>query len=439
MQTNGVSTKPRIIVLTDISSLIGGWREPDDTQSLVRFLLYSNEFDVEGLIATASGWPQPKTEFIEAIVQAYGRVRANLLLHSPDYPSVEHLLACTKGGLPKRGVGQIGDAGDSEASEWIISVVDKPDPRPVWIIIWGAPTDLAQALWRVRQDRSAEELKAFMSKIRVNAIADQDDTGPWIKENYPDLFYVTWIVTMRGIYRGGDTSLVSADWVYRHVHGHGCLGNAYPIYDGGDCFTGEVRGLKEGDTPSYLCLIPNGLSDPEHPDWGSWGGRFVAGENPNQFTDAADYLEGEESVKATVYRWRAAFQADFQARLDWCVRAHKRANHPPVAVVAGETERTVAPGEEVMFDASGSHDPDGDRLTFSWSFYQDPSTYKERRNFRPKLGIRNAASPRASLVAPEVASPVTLHVILTVTDDGTPPLSRYRRVLIHVDPARGNG
>jgi hypothetical protein len=38
----------RVIVLTDIEN------EPDDAQSMVRFLLYSNHYDVEGLIATTS-------------------------------------------------------------------------------------------------------------------------------------------------------------------------------------------------------------------------------------------------------------------------------------------------------------------------------------------------------------------------------------------------
>jgi uncharacterized membrane protein len=43
--------KPRLIVLTDI----GG--DPDDQQSMVRLMVYANEFDIEGLIASASGTP----------------------------------------------------------------------------------------------------------------------------------------------------------------------------------------------------------------------------------------------------------------------------------------------------------------------------------------------------------------------------------------------
>ena len=43
--------RPRVIVITDISSMQPGILEPDDTQSMIRFLLYANEVDIEGLIA----------------------------------------------------------------------------------------------------------------------------------------------------------------------------------------------------------------------------------------------------------------------------------------------------------------------------------------------------------------------------------------------------
>jgi len=42
--------KSRVIILTDIGA------EVDDTESLVRLLLYSNVIDIEGLVATTSVW-----------------------------------------------------------------------------------------------------------------------------------------------------------------------------------------------------------------------------------------------------------------------------------------------------------------------------------------------------------------------------------------------
>ena len=61
----------RLIVLTDIEA------DPDDTQSLVRLLLYSNSIDVEGLIATTSVWQKTRVapESIRRVIGAYGEVQ----------------------------------------------------------------------------------------------------------------------------------------------------------------------------------------------------------------------------------------------------------------------------------------------------------------------------------------------------------------------------
>jgi len=422
---NASTPRTRLIVTTDISSLKAGVGEPDDTQSLVRLLLYANDFDIEGLIATSTkrgGSAHP--EYISSIVRAYGKVRDNLALHAPAYPAERYLLDRVKAGLDA--TDSIGRNRDSEGSNWIISVVDKPDPRPVWIVIWGGSRELAQALWKVKDARTPEEFEAFKSRIRVYAINDQDKTGRWIRAMHPDLFYITGRQSYRGMYRGGDESLVSREWVDKHVtHDHGPLGAAYPNYDGGDPW-GRVKGIKEGDTPSFLYLIPNGLGDPEHPDWGSWGGRFTA--EGKHYFDAKDTVGSDTSERATVYRWRAAYQADFQARLDWCVKPPNEANHPPVAVLGGPSERVVAPNSRVDLSAAGSRDPDDDRLTYRWFHYPEPGTY------RGTIKINGATKPDASFVAPKVDSPKTIHVILTVTDQGDPPLSRYKRVVVTVRP-----
>ena len=125
--------KPRVIVLTDITN------EPDDEESMVRFLVYSNEYDVEGLIATTSVWLRDKIrpENIRERIEAYGKVRKNLMKHAPGFPTAEHLLNVTKSGLPEFGMEGVGPGKSSEGSRHIIEVVDRPDKRPVWISIWG--------------------------------------------------------------------------------------------------------------------------------------------------------------------------------------------------------------------------------------------------------------------------------------------------------------
>src|SRR5262249_53714094 len=182
--------KPRLLVLTDI----GG--DPDDQQSMIRLMTYTNEFDIEGLIASAAGTPGELKEtvthpdLIRAIVEAYGKVRPNLLLHRPDYPPAERLLDRIQSGNPRRGVQNLGAGHDTAGSRRIARVVDRAHPRPLNVTIWGGSTDLAQALWRARNDRTADELKRFVGKLRVHAIGHQDDTGPWIVEQFPNLFYV---------------------------------------------------------------------------------------------------------------------------------------------------------------------------------------------------------------------------------------------------------
>ena len=83
--------KPRIFILSDILN------EPDDSQSLVRYLLYANEFQTEGLVAVTSTWLPNGThpEAIRDIIRAYGDVVGNLNHHVPrdrSYPSAEDLM-----------------------------------------------------------------------------------------------------------------------------------------------------------------------------------------------------------------------------------------------------------------------------------------------------------------------------------------------------------
>ena len=223
--------------------------------------------------------------------------------------------------------------------------------------------------------------------------------------------------------------------------------------------------MKEGDTPSILGLLPNGLNVPERPDWGGWGGRYelrtpeptplsqnlaapgqgdvpVAETRPI-WTDAEDAyapirprLHGRANTpdtavhrgnKLTLLRWRDDFQNDFAARMDWTVASYADANHPPVPRLAHADSLTVRSGEYFRLDASGTTDPDGDSMSYDWFEYPEAGSYAGRLGF-----VSNLYS--ASLRAPEVEVPQTIHFILRVTDKGTPALARYRRVVVTVVP-----
>lgn len=175
--------KQRVFVLTDISN------EPDDEESMVRFLVYANEYDIEGLVATTSTHLRNRTreDQIRRQVDAYSQVRGSLALHADGYPTSDQLLAVTATGQPSYGMEATGDGKASAGSKLLVAAADKDDKRPLWISVWGSANTLAQALWDARRDRSPEELAQLVAKLRVYTISDQDDAGRWLRLEFPDL------------------------------------------------------------------------------------------------------------------------------------------------------------------------------------------------------------------------------------------------------------
>ncbi len=318
------SLRPRLAVLTDI----GG--DPDDQQSMIRLMVYANEFEIEALIAGASGTPgelkkeitQP--QLILEIIDAYERVLPNLRKHARGWPEADALRRVVKSGNPKRGRANIGPDGDSEGSKFLIERIDAGSPeRPLNITIWGGQTDLAQALWRVKHDRGPQGLAEFVRKFRVYDINDQDGIADWMRGEFPGMFYILAKAppgrdkregTYRGIYLTGDESLTSREWIEKNVRSRGPLGALYPMRT---WTAPNPHGcMKEGDTPSWFFFLPHGGNDPNDPSKPGWGGQYRR-EPDGWFRDLPRTEQFDP--RTTVSRWRPDFQADFARRMSWCL------------------------------------------------------------------------------------------------------------------------
>ena len=466
------AARTRLFVLTDIGN------EPDDQMSFVRLLLYSNELELEGLVATTSTWRKdyPLPEILNSVLEGYAEVQPSLARHSPDYPTADALRALVSSGPEGYGMAAILKDEASAGAKALVRAAQRDDSRPLWVSVWGGANTLAEALLHARATLSPEAVDALIAKLRVYSISDQDDAGPWIRREFPRLFYIvkpsgpngeeyasaTWTGISGDVYyrncAGADGSTVTNQWLETNIRAKGPLGQHYPRFEF----------IMEGDTPAFLGLTNNGLASAGNPSWGGWGGRYLYrqpyGEGRAIWTQGGDAFArvtsqdavfGQDgklyvSDQATIWRWRTAFQHDFAARMDWTVKEFAAANHAPQVVVNGvagtaplRVEAQV--GQPLVFDASGSRDPDGQRLTYRWFHYAEAGFVPGEA--LAKATLTGGNSSRVTVTVTEACRPMwlpsrescprsTAHVILEVTDAGSPALTSYRRVILDVRPAK---
>jgi hypothetical protein len=545
-QTEAASTKPRVVITQD--------PELDDVNTIIRALLYSTDFTIEGLVYSSAGihfkgdgkgttqyiagreyarmghgpvttWRWPAEErWIDEIVDAYAKVYANLKVHDRDFPPPSDLKSRIKWG----NVEFEGDySKDTDGSNLIKSLLLDNRPCPLFVTAGGGQSTIARALKSIYDQYSrTPQWNTVRDKVSRKLViipwGDQDGTNArYISPNWPDV--ATWQLAMINFgygARGGQPPenqvFLSTRWTMENVSSRGPLGALYRVWGDGkqmspgdrtDYFglsgltADELRAkgynvwtppqekgsfISEGDTPTFMNLLDNGLRAHADGLWGGWGGRrrmntpagggrggpvtpagpddpgialglAPAGSTANAPAPAAPpdpaatgrgrnpgggqgatgrggpggAGRGGQQLSANTAlvnaRFFAAAQHDFAARLKWSVTpAYKDANHEPAVRITGPLAISAQPGQSVRLRGTAM-DPDRDTVTVKWWQYHDAGTYAG------DVTIPNATTLDTTLQVPDDAQPgQTIHVILEATDNGAPSLTRYQRVVVTI-------
>ena len=481
VENEGKTSKSRVILLTDILN------EADDSQTLVRFLMYANKMDIEGIIAVSSchqykgkNDPNPHRntvhpDEIRKFVEAYGKVRPNLMLHEKGWPTSESLLEVVGAGPEGFGTRDIGMGKSTSGSRIVANAIQKEDSRPLYIIINGGANCLAQAIMDLQEQVSARELEKLLGRIRVFDNAGQDNAGAWIAHRFPEIHYrrssiqvycfmnndgpAVWDTTM---YAG----MAHHKWVKANVQqNHGALGALYPTrMRWRDSTTYST--IEGGGSGNFIGFVNHGLFNPEALHWGGWGGRFDTIRALNIYGNQLKWAEPDlhdseteyqpyymfpqasdkwtdpetgisyEGPGVPIFRWRRAYQNDFEARMDWCLMPFDETNHNPVAVFRNDSSNAFVylqadTGDKLELDASASYDPDGDSLFFNWYIYPEAGSY------RNEISVSNRNESKATLKIPEDAAGHEIHLILEVKDQSKiVQLYDFRRIIIKVKESK---
>ncbi|MGC4053513.1 MAG: DUF1593 domain-containing protein [Paludibaculum sp.] len=532
-QRNSAPARPRVVItadpeLDDNNTLIRAILYSSDVQ--VEGLIYTSsgvhwkgdgkgttqyipgrEYTRMGLCPCTSWRWAPDDHFIDEIVDAYAKSYANLKIHNPDYPSPAELRSKIKWG----NVEFDGDySKDTDGSNLIKSLVLDSRPGPLYVTAQGGQSTIARALKSIydQYSRTAqwEQVRSRVSeKLVIIPWGDQDGLyAKYIKPNWPGV--TEWQLAMidygYGIRNGlapENQVYVSAQWHSDHVLNRGPLGAGYRVWgDGRQMAMGDrtdyfgLSGLtadqlremgftvwtppqekgsfiSEGDTPTFLNLVANGLRAHENGSWGGWGGirrpanapssgrggqpvapadptdsGIAPGLAPAGSTANAPEKAGQgagprnpppagfagfrrpavsPATAAVNARFFAASQNDFAARLKWSVTpGFSAANHPPRVGIQGAVEVTAQAGSTVRLRGEVS-DPDRDAIRVAWWQYNDAGTYPGN------ITLSDPSSVTTTFRVPDDAQPgQTIHIIVEATDNGAPPLTRYQRVVVRV-------
>ncbi len=288
-------TKIPVIISTDI-----GGDDPDDHQSLIHFLLYSNRFETLGIISSPPG--KGRLSDIEEVLTAYEKDFPKLRSISKDYPLPNYLREVSRQGETEIQSNKNPERLSSGA-EFLAKQILKYG-KPVYVLIWGSITDLAQAI------HFYPEIKPLIRVYSIGSWNTQQDqkSRDYLWYDHPDFWWIENNSTFRGMYIGGiqDDPWGNHTFVEKFVKGFGAMGTL---------FFEKKPDIKMGDTPSVLYLLHG---NPANPEGESWGGSFVKSqERQNYWTDhqKPELIQNNRPGAKTINRYRLEYLKDWKDRM----------------------------------------------------------------------------------------------------------------------------
>lgn len=479
-----VSVRPRVIVTCD--------PELDDNNSLIRYLLFSDGMDTEGIIYASSkfhwkgdgqGTTQyipgreyaregrdlgPQTHwrwaegerFIDNVVEAYAKDYANLKVHNPNLPTPEYVKSIVR-------VGNVEFEGDiskeTPGSELIKEVLLDDDMRPVFLQAWGGPSTIARALKSIQEQyEGTDEWAAVQAKVYAKARlglscgAQDESYADYIQPNWPDMISLTRTAgaialgygAKRSVQAPEDTVYFCPEWTSENILGKGEMSKLYRVWgDGQQMAPGDFTDyfgqsgktteqlvaegywvwsppmpkgnfISEGDTPEFANILVNGLRAHEDPTWGGWAGRYK--------TVSPTQGRGRAPKDDVIPDFVPAVQNNFAARMAWTATSdYAAANHDPI--LEGPLSLSAAAGKAVKLAVKATDPDKGQTLTCQWAQWKIEGAYQG------DVTIADASSASTTVTIPaDAKSGDTIHMVLTVVDNGKIPMTRYHRTVITV-------
>ena len=417
----------------------------------------------------------PGTDWMMRVIDDYEKDYPRLCRHAEGYPTPDYLRSITK-------IGNIGYEGEmeapSEGSELIRARILDGDERPLYLQVWGGTNTIARALLDIETAyRNRPEWPALKEKITkkvvITACGEQDPAyRSYVAESWPGIPFVKTLQMGSYAYpwfmmpEGESKDTLRADFMRNEIlKGSSALTDGYCTWMDGHEYEGEgpegqfganpniarewfgarmgfqprkYDFLSEGDSPTYILLLPWGFRTLENFGWGGMAGRYhpvegqvnSKGEKLNLWDVSLDsYTDRDGAVKETESMWPyvADVQRDFAARANWVdAETFEEGEHAPALYLREGLDHRAAPGESLTLHPQAAS-PDGGEITVSARIYPEASApWAKEAMLRQEGDAFTVTIPAAAQPGDQ------LHLIFAARAGGRYRLVHYQQAVVTV-------